>query len=63
MSAADNTNCTKGVVMSWTEVLRTEIELTYTVTEKLLDLTESDKLHWKPSTGNKLPLRMTIFTA
>jgi uncharacterized damage-inducible protein DinB len=38
--------------MNWTELLRTEIESTYMVTEGLLDLVDDDKLDWKPSTGS-----------
>ena len=38
--------------MNWTELLKAEIETTYNVTEKLLDLVDDDKLDWKPSTGS-----------
>ncbi len=37
--------------MNWTELLRTEIEFTYNVAERLLDLVDDSDLHWKPSTG------------
>jgi hypothetical protein len=38
--------------MDWTELLHTEIETTYKVTEGLLDLVDKDQLGWKPSTGS-----------
>jgi len=38
--------------MNWTELLRTEIETTYMVTNGLLDMVDNDDLDWKPSTGN-----------
>ena len=37
--------------MSWTELLKREIEYTYQSTEKLIDLVDDDELSWKPSTG------------
>ena len=38
--------------MNWTELLKNEIEHTYTVTEGLLDLVEDDSLDWKPCAEN-----------
>jgi uncharacterized damage-inducible protein DinB len=38
--------------MNWTELLKNEIEHTYTVTERLLDLVENDSLDWKPCAEN-----------
>ena len=38
--------------MDWKELLTKEIELTYAVTEGLLDLVDEDSLQWKPGTGN-----------
>ena len=38
--------------MNWTELLKSEIEGTYKVTEGLLDLVDDDRLSWKPSTEN-----------
>lgn len=38
--------------MNWTELLSREIEATYRVTEKLLDLVDDDSLGWKPPTGS-----------
>ncbi len=37
--------------MSWSELLKREIESTYQVAEELMDLTDDGKLGWKPSTG------------
>ena len=37
--------------MSWTELLKREVEFNYASTEKLLDLVENDTLNWKPATG------------
>jgi uncharacterized damage-inducible protein DinB len=37
--------------MKWTDLLRTEIEYNYQITEKLLDLVEDSVLDWKPTTG------------
>jgi hypothetical protein len=37
--------------MNWTELLKSEIETTYKVTEGLLDLVDENQLDWKPSTG------------
>ena len=38
--------------MNWTELLRSEIETTYEVTENLIDLVDERKLDWKPGTGS-----------
>lgn len=38
--------------MNWTELLKTEIETTYQVTDALIDLVDADKLDWKPATGS-----------
>jgi len=38
--------------MSWTELLKNEIEHTYGVTDKLMDLVDENQLGWKPSTGS-----------
>jgi uncharacterized damage-inducible protein DinB len=38
--------------MNWTELLKGNIEYTYGVTQKLLDLVDDDKLNWKPATGS-----------
>ncbi len=38
--------------MNWTELLKSEIEYTYKVTDGLLDLVDQDSLDWKPSTEN-----------
>ena len=38
--------------MNWKELIKSEVEHNYPVTEKLMDLVDDDKLDWKPSTGN-----------
>ena len=38
--------------MDWNQLLRSEIEYTYNVTDKLLDLVDDDRLDWKPDTGD-----------
>ncbi len=38
--------------MNWMELLKSEIEYTYGVTNKLMDLVDDDRLDWKPSTGS-----------
>jgi uncharacterized damage-inducible protein DinB len=38
--------------MSWTELLKREVEDTYKATEGLIDLIDEDRLDWKPSTGS-----------
>ena len=38
--------------MDWSELLRGQVEYTYGVTEKLLDLVEDSELNWKPSSGS-----------
>jgi uncharacterized damage-inducible protein DinB len=42
----------KGVNMNWMELLKSEIEYTYGVADKLLDLVDDEHLDWKPSTGS-----------
>ena len=37
--------------MNWTQLLKKEIETTYTATEKLLDKVNANSLAWKPATG------------
>ncbi len=37
--------------MKWTEILKSEAEQAYKVTEGLLKLVDKDKLNWKPATG------------
>lgn len=38
--------------MSWSELLKREINYTYAVTDKLMDIVDGDKLDWKPSAGS-----------
>jgi len=38
--------------MNWTELLHSEIETNYAVTEGLLDLVDEGQLDWKPCTGS-----------
>jgi len=38
--------------MNWTELIKTEIETTYQVTDALIDLVDADRLDWKPATGS-----------
>ncbi|MFC1537318.1 DinB family protein [Gemmatimonadota bacterium] len=38
--------------MNWKELLQSEIEYTYKVTDGLLDLVDDDSLDWKPSAEN-----------
>jgi hypothetical protein len=38
--------------MSWSELLKREIENNYGVTEKMMGLVDEDKLDWRPSTGS-----------
>jgi hypothetical protein len=38
--------------MNWTQLLTTEIELTYSTTARLLDTVDPDRLDWKPQTGS-----------
>jgi uncharacterized damage-inducible protein DinB len=38
--------------MNWTQLLKDEIETTYTTTGKLLDRVDSDSLAWKPASGS-----------
>jgi uncharacterized damage-inducible protein DinB len=42
----------KGADMSWSELLKREVEYNYMVAEKLMDLVDDDKLDWKPATGD-----------
>lgn len=37
--------------MNWTELLKTEVEVTYATTMKLLEKVEPSMLDWKPETG------------
>ncbi len=37
--------------MSWSELLRREIEATYSATDGLMSMVDADKLDWKPATG------------
>jgi len=37
--------------MNWTQLLKSEIESTYTTTFKLLDRVKPEKLEWKPESG------------
>ena len=38
--------------MSWSELLKREVEYNYMVTENLMDLVDDDKLDWRPATGS-----------
>ena len=38
--------------MNWTELLKTEIESTYTATARLLDKVDPATLNWKPESGS-----------
>lgn len=38
--------------MNWTELIHTQIETAYQVTEAMLDLVDEDSLDWSPSTGS-----------
>jgi uncharacterized damage-inducible protein DinB len=38
--------------MNWTELIKSEIETTYSVTESLIDLVDEDHLDWKPPQGS-----------
>ena len=38
--------------MNWTELLKTEIEVTFETTAKLLDKVDPDSLDWKPPNGS-----------
>jgi uncharacterized damage-inducible protein DinB len=40
------------IIMNWMELLKTEIEYNYVVTNKLMDMVDDDQLDWKPSTGS-----------
>ena len=42
----------KGASMNWKELLKSEIENTYKVTDGLLALVDDDSLDWKPSPKN-----------
>ena len=38
--------------MNWTELIKTEIETAYSVTEPLIDMVDENHLDWKPPTGS-----------
>ena len=38
--------------MNWTDLIKSEIESTYSTTEGLIDLVDEDTLDWKPPTGS-----------
>ncbi|MCE5309969.1 MAG: DinB family protein [Acidobacteriales bacterium] len=38
--------------MNWTQLLKAEIEVTYSTTAKLIDKVDPDGLDWKPATGS-----------
>ena len=38
--------------MNWTELLKSEIEGTYAITDKLFDMVDKNRLDWKPSEEN-----------
>lgn len=38
--------------MTWTDLLKSEIETVYSTTEKLIDRVDASQLNWKPTTGN-----------
>ncbi len=38
--------------MNWTQLLKNEIETTYSTTAKLLDKVDPDSLDWKPTSGS-----------
>jgi uncharacterized damage-inducible protein DinB len=38
--------------MNWTELIQTEIETTYRVTQALIDMVDESNLDWKPATGS-----------
>ena len=38
--------------MNWTELLKSEIDRAYQVTENLMDLVEEDRRDWKPAAGS-----------
>jgi uncharacterized damage-inducible protein DinB len=38
--------------VNWTQLLKSEIETTYTTTERLLDRVDPDSLDWKPQSGS-----------
>lgn len=38
--------------MNWTDLIKGDIEYTYGVTRKLIEMVDDDKLTWKPSTGS-----------
>lgn len=38
--------------MNWTELIQTEIETTYRVTQALIDMVDEGTLDWKPATGS-----------
>ena len=38
--------------MNWSELLQQQVEYSYGVADKLLDMVDDDSLSWKPSTGD-----------
>ena len=38
--------------MNWTELLKSEVETTYSCTQNLIDMVDPDSLDWKPATGS-----------
>lgn len=40
------------MIMSFKDILKSEIEYVFGIIEKLMDLVDNDKLEWKPSTGS-----------
>jgi uncharacterized damage-inducible protein DinB len=40
------------IAMNWTQLLKNEIETTYSTTAKLLDKVDPDSLDWKPKSGS-----------
>jgi uncharacterized damage-inducible protein DinB len=41
-----------GVHMNWKELLKSEVENAYGVTNNLIDMVDDDRLDWKPATGS-----------
>ena len=37
--------------MNWTELLKNEMEIAFSVTEKLIERVDNSTLGWKPATG------------
>lgn len=38
--------------MTWTDLLKSEIDTVYSTTEKLIEQVDPDQLNWKPATGS-----------